>query len=205
MSISARPNAQPLVPVAVYSQPLVPKIGEKPGAGSVSVPENVALEVIVPRSSIADPLPVLELKNRSVKPSLKRTEPLNGRTSVVGGFCQVLVPALTLPSAPTSRCVVSTCPLARPPLQARVEVLCSVTDQFPDACDCDTVPDPPGTPKMESVVVSQAAVRASKLRQSTIRRTLDLHREMHAWLRTSARCNSFAVNSTRGNRPLLLS
>jgi len=56
----------------------------------------------------------------------------------------------------------------------RVEVLCRVKDQFPAACDWETVPEPPGTPKMLSVVVSQADAKKSKLRQSTIRRTLDL-------------------------------
>jgi len=92
----------------VYSQPLVPKIGEKPGAGSVRLPEKVALEVMLPRSSIAAALPELELRKRSVNPSLNRIEPLIGLLRVVGGFCQVLVPVVMDPSAPTSRCAVIT-------------------------------------------------------------------------------------------------
>jgi hypothetical protein len=98
---SDRLLCQAFVPVVVYSQPPTLNTGEDPGAGSVSVPVNVLVAVIVPRSSIADVLPLEALSIRSAKPSLKRTRPLSGRTIPVGGFCQLLVVALTVPSAAT--------------------------------------------------------------------------------------------------------
>jgi len=91
------------VPEVVYSQPPTLNIGENPGAGSVRVPVKVPVEVIVPRSSIPAALPLEELIKRSAKPSLSRTVPLSGRTTVVGGFCQLLVVAFNVPSANTSR------------------------------------------------------------------------------------------------------
>jgi hypothetical protein len=90
-----------LVPVVVYSQPPTLKTGEDPGAGSVIVPVNVLVAVIVPRSSIADALPLDALRIRSANPSLNRTRPLSGRTIPVGGFCQLLVVVFTVPSART--------------------------------------------------------------------------------------------------------
>ena len=95
-------SAQPLTPDVVYSQPVVPNIGVKPGPGSVRVPLKVPLDDIVPRNSIADVLPALLLKKMSVKPSVRRTDPVSGRINVVGGFCQLLVPALRVPSEATS-------------------------------------------------------------------------------------------------------
>ena len=74
------------MPAVEYSQPPALNIGEKPGAGSVRVPANVPVEVSVPRSSMAEALPVDALKMRSAKPSVRRTEPLSGRTTVVSGY-----------------------------------------------------------------------------------------------------------------------
>src|SRR5437762_3897454 len=80
-------GAQAFVPLVVYSQPPTLNIGDNPGAGSVSVPVKDPVVVRVPRSSIPEPLPAPALKIRSAKPSVKRTLPVSGRTTVAGGFC----------------------------------------------------------------------------------------------------------------------
>jgi hypothetical protein len=92
----------------VYAQPPALNIGENPGAGSVRVPVNVLLGVIVPRSSIADPPPLDALSIRSADPSLKLTVPLKGKITVAGGFCQLLVVVFRVPPDNTSRWAVKT-------------------------------------------------------------------------------------------------
>src|SRR3954463_8031346 len=163
------PTNQPLVPLAAYSQPPEPNTGVNPAAGSVMVPENVELDPIVPRSSIAEPLPELELRIKSLTPSVKRTAPLNGRIRVLGGFSQLLVVALRVPSVPISMCVVITCPsTSAPPVHGNVPVLVRVNDQSPATCAWVTTPPPPPTPKMLSVEVSQADMSTTIIRQKAI-------------------------------------
>jgi hypothetical protein len=92
------------------------------------------LDVIVPRSSITPDDPDDADMKRSVIPLPRLIAPLNGRTKVVGGFCQELV-AARVPSAETLRLAVSTCPLASDPLvHPRVLVRWTVNDQLPVAC-----------------------------------------------------------------------
>src|SRR5450759_1592719 len=163
-----------LVPDVVYSHPPALHIGDSPAAGSVRVPVNVPVGVIVPRSSIPDPLPLPALKMRSADPSLSATAPLRGNTTAVGGFCQLLVEVLIVPSASTSKCAVRSDPSAsNPPVQASVDVFRTVNDQSPVAWVCVTAP-PPVTPmpkRSGSVLVSQAAVRTSRVRARAIGRT----------------------------------
>ncbi|HYU51814.1 MAG TPA: hypothetical protein VEK37_02680 [Gemmatimonadaceae bacterium] len=167
---------QAFVPVVVYSQPPTLNIGEDPAAGSVSVPVKVLVAVIVPRSSIADALPLDAVRMRSVNPSLRRTNPLIGRTSVVGGFCQLLVLALTVPSARTFRFAVISCPSASdPPEHGSVAVFRTVNDQLPAAWACVIAPPPvPPMPMSGSVLFSQATDRSNNVRQMTIGRTWSL-------------------------------
>src|SRR5207237_8681853 len=139
-------QSQAFVPDVVYSHPPTLNIGDDPGAGSVRVPVKVLVAVIVPRNSIPAALPLEALRIRLVNPSLRRTEPLIGRTTVVGGFFQLLVEALTVPSESTSRWAVITCPSAsEPPEHGSVVVFRSVKDQSPAACACVTAP-PLGPP-----------------------------------------------------------
>ena len=163
---------QAFVAVAVYSQPPTLNMGADAGAGSVSVPVKVLDGVIVPRSSMAEVLPLDALRIRSVSPSLSRTSPLIGRITP-GGFCQLLVLGATVPSARTSRCAVITVPSASaPPEHGNVAVLRTVNDQLPAACACVTAPPPvPPNPMSGSVLFSQATDKSNRLRQIAIGRT----------------------------------
>ncbi len=158
-----------LAPVAVYVQ--AANTGNEPGLGSVTVPLKDPVDVIVPRSSIADEDPADAAMERTVKPVLRVTEPLSGRTSVVGGFCQVLVPVPRVPSASTSKNAVNTWPSASDPLeQVRVLVGRTVNDQFPVASARLTPPVPP-MPIRVLALFSQAATDTSKVRQNNVGRT----------------------------------
>src|SRR5450759_548352 len=173
---SARPHPadQALVPGALYSHPVaVLNIGDSPAAGSVRVPLKLLVGVIVPRSSIPDALPDPELKMRSVDPLFRLIVPLSGKTTVVGGFCQKLVELLSVPSARTSRCAVISEPSASPPLQGSVLVFVTVKDQLPAASAwvMTPPPEPPMPKRPGSVLVSQAAVRTSRVRARAIGRT----------------------------------
>jgi hypothetical protein len=93
-----------LVPVAVYSQAVVPNTGvRRPGAGSVSVPEKVPAAVSVPRSSIPDEVVPVANSVRIVIPLLKLTVPESARTVDGGGACHALV-EVAMPPAVNSRC-----------------------------------------------------------------------------------------------------
>lgn len=155
-----------LLPVVLYEQ--AANIGKKPGAGSVRVPLKDPADVIVPRSSIANPPDAARIRAGVVTPVLRFTEPLSGRTTVDRGFCQKLVALLSVPSASTSKCAVSTWPSASDPLeQVRALVGCTVNDQLPAASAWVTPPDPP-MPINGSVLFSQAATERSTVRQRTV-------------------------------------
>jgi hypothetical protein len=65
---------------------------------------------------------------------LSETEPLSGKTKAVGGFRQMLVEELSLPSDPTSMWAVSIVPSAsEPPVHGNVVVLFIVNDHSPVA------------------------------------------------------------------------
>src|SRR5216117_2873398 len=165
--------AQAFVPDAVYSQLPTLNMGDDPGAGSVRVPVKALVAVIVPRSSIAAALPLDALRIRSVNPSLRRTKPLIGRAVVVGGFCQLLVEAVTVPSERTLRWAVITWPSAsEPPEHGSVVVFLKVKDQSPVACACVTAPPPvPTMPISLSALFSHATARTDSVRQITMDRT----------------------------------
>ena len=77
--------------------------GRNPAAGSVSVPVNVPVDVMVPRSSIS--APEEDERNRSVIPVPRVMVPVIVREAVDVGLCQKLA-VLRVPSAFTSRWVV---------------------------------------------------------------------------------------------------
>jgi hypothetical protein len=157
-----------LLPETVYEQ--APNTWNEPGAGSVSVPVNAPAEVIVPRISIAAEDPGDAAMNRSAKPVLRVIAPLTGRTSVDGGFCQVLV-AGTVPSARTFNCAVNAWPLAREPVvHPRVLVRCTVNVQFPEAWVAVIDPSPP-KPINGSVLFSQAERETKRVRHKIAGRT----------------------------------
>lgn len=157
-----------LVPEVVYEQ--VPNTGNEPGAGSVTVPLKDPADVIVPRSSISEKDPAEAAMKRSVKPVPRLTAPLSGRTSVVGGFRQVLVVA-RVPSESTSNRAVNNWPSASDPLvHARALVGRTVNDQLPAASAWLTPPVPPKLIN-GSVLFSQAVTDTSKVRQKTLGRT----------------------------------
>jgi hypothetical protein len=163
---------QAFEPTVEYSHPPVLNIGNNPDAGSVSLPINVPVRVIVTFSCIPDVLPVPDLKMRLVIPSLSRTEPLRGKTTEP--FCQLLAALLTVPSARTSRCAVSRLPFASDTtVQGRVVVFVGVNDQSPVACACVMAPPPPPSwPKRSgSALFSQAAVRTKRVRARIVGRT----------------------------------
>ena len=95
------------------------------------VPLKVPLLLMVPRSS----MPVLppELRIKSVKPSVKRTDPDNGSSAPEVALRHELVVA-AVPSVWTTRFTGMMLPFASaPPVQARVEVRVRVRDQVPEA------------------------------------------------------------------------
>ena len=150
----------------MYEQ--APNTWNEPAAGSDSVPTKDPAALIVPWSSIAAEDPVDANMKRSVDPLARATVPLNGRTRVVGGFCQELVEVTREPSESTSMCAVRTWPLASdPPVHASALVRCTVKDQFPAAWAA-VRPPPPGVPMSVSMLVSQAARDTSNVRQRAV-------------------------------------
>src|SRR5471032_876902 len=118
---------QAFEPTAEYSHPKLLNMNNSPDAGSVRVPMNVPVGVIVTCSCIPD-VPVPELKMRLVIPSPSRTEPLRGKTTEP--FCQLLAAPSTVPSARTTRCAVSRLPSASDTtVQGSVVVFVTVNDQ----------------------------------------------------------------------------
>ena len=135
--------------------------------GSDSVPLKDPAAVNVPSSSMAAVDPVEANMKKRVEPVPRVTLPVNGRTSVVGGFCQKLVEA-SVPSDSTSRRAVSTWPVINDPLgHARGPVRVRVKDQLPVAWAA-VRPPPPGVPMSVSMLVSQAARDTSNVRQRKV-------------------------------------
>ena len=117
--------------------------GTNPPPGRIACQLKDPAALIVPCSSIAAEDPVDANMKRSVDPLARATVPLNGRTRVVGGFCQELVEVTREPSESTSMCAVRTWPLASdPPVHASALVRCTVKDQFPAAWAAVRPPSP---------------------------------------------------------------
>jgi hypothetical protein len=124
---------------------------------------------IVPINSIEDPVPFPPLRKRSAAPVLSDTEPLSGKLDVAG-VRQKLDAPLTVPSVRTFTVAVNTVPSGiDPPVHGNVVLWLTVNDQLPETSAAVTgLPAPPPVPKKGSVLVSQAAVRTSKVRARAV-------------------------------------